>query len=76
MKASPYIGPSSTIGAIRPSRLRPAVKAVVFQWPWRRDSVRRAATVLEGEVVLRRLKAVATQFAKDAAIVVAGRVSS
>lgn len=34
-----------------------------------------AATVLEGEVVLRRLKALATQFAKDAAFVVAGRVS-
>jgi hypothetical protein len=32
-KASPFIGPSRTIGAVMPARRSPAVKVVVFQWP-------------------------------------------
>ncbi len=29
----PFIGPSSTIGAVMPVSLKPATKVVVFQWP-------------------------------------------
>jgi hypothetical protein len=32
-KAAPFIGPSSTIGAVMPVSLKPATKVVVFQWP-------------------------------------------
>ena len=31
-KAVPFIGPSSTIGAVMPVSLKPATKVVVFQW--------------------------------------------
>ena len=32
-KASPFIGPSRTMGAAMPSWRSPSVKVVVFQWP-------------------------------------------
>ena len=39
----PFIGPSSTIGAVMPVSLRPATKVVVFQWPCGMPARRAAA---------------------------------